>query len=54
MRAVLEYLGILEPDGSRKEPVALPAWVRTARLWIVPGLAVASTAVARVIRAILT
>ena len=26
MRVVLEWLGIVEPDRSRKEPVALPAW----------------------------
>ncbi len=26
MRIVLEWLGIVEPDRSRKEPVALPAW----------------------------
>jgi uncharacterized integral membrane protein len=26
MRVVLEWLGIVAPDRSRKEPVALPAW----------------------------
>ena len=33
MRAFLEYLGIFAPDRSRKEPVAVPAWVpRAARI----------------------
>ena len=26
MRAFLEWLGIVEPDRSRREPVAVPAW----------------------------
>jgi len=26
MRVVLEWLGIVAPDRTRKEPVALPAW----------------------------
>jgi hypothetical protein len=27
MRSLLEYLGILEPERQRREPVALPAWL---------------------------
>lgn len=26
MRVFLEWLGLVEPDRSRREPVALPAW----------------------------
>jgi hypothetical protein len=26
MRIVLEWLGLVEPDRTRKEPVAVPAW----------------------------
>jgi hypothetical protein len=28
MRSLLEFLGLVEPDSSRREPVALPAWAR--------------------------
>jgi hypothetical protein len=28
MRSLLEYLGIARPNGDRREPVVLPAWVR--------------------------
>jgi hypothetical protein len=27
LRVVLEWLGVVEPDRSRREPVAVPAWV---------------------------
>ena len=30
MRVVLEWLGIVEPDRSRKEPVAVPGWAPVA------------------------
>ncbi len=30
MRALLEYLGIVGPGRTRREPVALPAWTRRA------------------------
>ncbi len=30
MRALLEYLGIVEPGRTRREPVALPAWASRA------------------------
>jgi len=26
LRVVLEWLGVMEPDRSRREPVAVPAW----------------------------
>ncbi|MFB3739039.1 MAG: hypothetical protein ACE14W_08750 [Candidatus Velamenicoccus archaeovorus] len=32
MRALLEFLGIVEPTAERREPVALPAWGR----WLAP------------------
>jgi hypothetical protein len=30
MRVVLEWLGLVEPDRSRKEPVAVPGWAPIA------------------------
>ena len=30
MRVVLEWLGLVEPDRSRKEPVAVPSWAPVA------------------------
>jgi hypothetical protein len=30
MRVVLEWLGLVEPDRSRKEPVAVPGWAPVA------------------------
>ena len=30
MRIVLEWLGILEPDPARREPVAVPGWAPMA------------------------
>jgi hypothetical protein len=53
MRALLEYLGIVEPSASRREPVALPAWARAVGPGLVLALAVASSAVVAVLRAIL-
>jgi hypothetical protein len=26
LRVVLEWLGLVEPDRSRREPIALPSW----------------------------
>jgi hypothetical protein len=48
MRALLEYLGIVEPPRGRREPVALPAWSRA----LVPILAPASAFLSRVARAL--
>ncbi len=28
MRALLEFLGLARPDRTRREPIALPAWLR--------------------------
>ncbi len=42
LRVVLEWLGLLEPDRSRREPVALPRWAP----WAVAFLAVAAAALA--------
>jgi len=52
MRALLEFLGIAEPDGSRREPVALPAAVRWLGLTLVAALALASFAIYVVLRAV--
>jgi hypothetical protein len=30
MRVVLEWLGVVEPDRSRREPAAIPAWAPVA------------------------
>jgi hypothetical protein len=54
MRALLEFLGIVAPSDTRREPVALPAWIRKARIWIVPALAIASTLAFALLRALLT
>ncbi len=57
MRALLEYLGIVEHDHERREPVALPALAR----WLAPFmlalmivvLAVVSTSVWLILRSLL-
>lgn len=43
VRTLLELLGIVDPDPTRREPVALPAWARHVRPILVLGLAVVST-----------
>jgi hypothetical protein len=48
MRALLEFLGIVAPDPTRREPVALPAWAKWTVL-VLP-VALASLAVYAVIR----
>ena len=40
LRVVLEWLGLVEPDRSRREPVALPRWAP----WLVPLLLVTAAA----------
>lgn len=42
LRVVLEWLGLLEPDRDRREPVALPRWAP----WVVTGLTVLASAIA--------
>jgi hypothetical protein len=54
MRALLEFLGIIQPSRARREPVALPAWFRLVLLVLVPALAVASTAIYVIVRALLS
>jgi hypothetical protein len=41
LRVVLEWLGLVEPDRSRREPIALPSWAS----WALPLLLVAIAAV---------
>lgn len=53
MRALLQFLGIVAPDRGRREPLALPAWSRRLRPLLVPTLAVASTIVFAVVRALI-
>ncbi len=43
MRVVLEWLGLVEPDRSRREPVAVPGWAPLAVATTVAFLAGAAT-----------
>ena len=52
MRAVLELLGFIRPDPSRREPVALPAWARRIVPLLVVALTLASTVMYALVRAI--
>lgn len=54
MRALLELLGLAKPDPSRREPVALPAWIRRALRMAVPALAVASAIVYGLVRVLVS
>ena len=54
MRALLEFLGIVEPTAARREPVALPAWIRRILPALVVGLAALSTVLLAALRALLT
>jgi hypothetical protein len=40
LRVVLEWLGLVEPDRSRREPIVLPSWAP----WAVPLFLVAVAA----------
>jgi hypothetical protein len=40
LRVVLEWLGLVEPDRSRREPIALPRWAP----WVVTLFFVAAAA----------
>jgi hypothetical protein len=42
---VLEWLGLVEPDSSRREPIALPSWAP----WVVTLSLVAAAALGAVI-----
>ena len=37
---ILEWLGFVEPDRSRREPIALPSWAP----WVVTALLVSAAA----------
>jgi hypothetical protein len=52
MRALLEFLGLVRPDPSRREPVALPAWARWVLPILVLLLTLASTGIYVVLRAL--
>jgi hypothetical protein len=44
LRVVLEWLGLIEPDRSRREPIALPSWAP----WVVSLLLVGAAALGAV------
>ena len=54
MRALLEFLRIVAPRDARREPIALPAWIRRVTPLLVIGLTVASMVVFAIVRAVLT
>jgi hypothetical protein len=54
MRALLEFLGIAEPDRSRREPVVLPASFRSVLRLLEPELAVATTLIYVIARTLLS
>jgi len=46
MRIVLEWLGLVDPDRSRREPVAVPSWAplaAAASIAVLAGLAALGT-----------
>lgn len=45
VRVVLEWLGLIEPDRSRREPAALPSWAP----WVVAFLLVCAAAIGAVV-----
>ena len=45
LRVVLEWLGLVEPDRSRREPIALPSWAP----WVVTVLLVFAAALGAVL-----
>jgi hypothetical protein len=45
VRAVLEWLGLVQPDPARRAPVALPRWAP----WVVSLLLVGAAAVGAVV-----
>jgi hypothetical protein len=45
LRIVLEWLGLVEPDRSRREPIALPTWAP----WLVIGSLVFGAALGTVL-----
>ena len=45
LRVVLEWLGLIEPERGRREPIALPSWVP----WVVTLLIVGAAALGAVV-----
>jgi hypothetical protein len=45
LRAVLEWLGLLEPDPSRREPIAVPRWAPFAIAVVLVTVAAIGTVV---------
>jgi hypothetical protein len=45
LRVVLEWLGLVEPDRSRREPIALPSWAPWAVPLFLVGVAAVGTLV---------
>jgi hypothetical protein len=45
LRVVLEWLGFVEPDRSRREPIALPSWAP----WVVTLLLVGAAALGAIV-----
>jgi hypothetical protein len=45
LRIVLEWLGLVEPDRSRREPIALPTWAP----WVISGILVFAAALGAVL-----
>jgi hypothetical protein len=45
LRVVLEWLGFVEPDRSRREPIALPSWAP----WVVTLFLVAAAALGAIV-----
>lgn len=44
LRVVLEWLGLIEPERGRREPIALPSWAP----WVVTLLVVGTAAIGAV------
>lgn len=49
LRVVLEWLGFVEPDRSRREPIALPSWAP----WVVTLSLVAAAALGAIVITVL-
>jgi len=49
LRVVLEWLGLIEPDRSRREPIALPSWAP----WVVTGVLMGAAAFGAVMVSVL-
>jgi hypothetical protein len=49
LRVVLEWLGLVEPERSRREPVAVPGWAPCAVAVTLVAVAAAGAVVLRVL-----